>query len=154
MKGQFGLSAPSESSPSRLSSATPRLPPPPLAGFVLFRGPGVSRRVLGFVSGGGGRGRTLARELPGPVVARAPGGNAVSSPLWQGGLWSSEIRRRECGEENTEDICPGTEFVVALCRGEVGRASGTRLPTQTLGTTGLPSWYLRHVSQAGCQIRT
>lgn len=49
-----------ESPPSPVSSAT--LPDPsPTARFVLFRGPGVSRRVLGAVSGRGGAWADLAR---------------------------------------------------------------------------------------------
>ena len=40
-----------------LCPSRPPTSPPPSAGFVLFRGPGISRRVLGFFSGGGGRGR-------------------------------------------------------------------------------------------------
>lgn len=40
-----------------LCPSRPPTSPPPSAGFVLFRGPGISRRILGFFSGGGGSGR-------------------------------------------------------------------------------------------------
>lgn len=73
-----------------------------------------------------------ARELPELVVYWAADGSAVSPTLlWQGGLWSSEILRRYCGEESSGDVGAGTEFAAELCRSEVGRL-GTRLPTQTL----------------------
>lgn len=67
-ESQIGLSAPSKSPPSPVSFATPDSPPPS-AGFVLFRGPGISRRVLGFFSGGGGSGR----------ASRGPAGTCSSA---------------------------------------------------------------------------
>lgn len=110
----------------------PRLPPPPSARFVLFRGPGISRRVLGFFSGGGGRGRICAGAVGTCSSARRGRKCRDSDAVAAGWPGSSESRcRRKCGEEGPGSLAGVRVRSGTLLEGVV-RSPGTGLPAQTL----------------------
>lgn len=67
---------------------------PPRAGFVLFRGSGGSRRILGDAQAEVGP----AQNLLGFVVPPVPGGSAC--PVWRGGSGASAALPGECWEED------------------------------------------------------
>lgn len=129
----------------------PHLPPPPRAGFVLFRGPGGSRRVLGLVSDGGGEKAGLARGLLGLVVASVAGGSAVALPLSPVGLRSNELPAVNAGSE--AGGCEGrTGNTAGLCRSEMGRSLGTRHLVQTLWDRGPALPTLPFTSYERCMV--
>lgn len=67
-----------------------------MAGFVLFRGSGGSRRILGDAQAERDP-AVLAHDLLGFVVPRVPGGSAC--PVWRGGSRASAALPGECWEE-------------------------------------------------------